>query len=407
MSQIPPTTGDFLARTDEHIAHLYKSMPVVLASAEGVWITDVEGRRFLDCLAGYSAVNFGHKHPVLTAIAKEQLDNGLIVAARDFPHNKLADFGKDLATLCNMELAILMNSGAEAVETSLKVARKWGYQAKKVPQNQAEIIVAKGNFHGRTISIISFSDSPGTRDDFGPHTPGFVLVPYGNLEAMAAAINPNTVAVLIEPVQGEGGVIVPPDGYLAGIRQLCDANNVLFIADEIQSGLGRTGKTFACDFEGVQPDLYVLGKALGGGIATASAVVGRNEVIGLMQVGQHGSTFGGNALACAVGHAVIQLLLTGEYQARAERLGIHLRARLDKLVGHGVTAVRSRGLWAGIDLDPNRLTGIEATQRLLEFGVIAKYTRGQTLRFSPPLVITEEEIDFAVDQLGKVLKEAA
>jgi ornithine--oxo-acid transaminase len=283
------------------------------------------------------------------------------------------------------------------------VARAWGYRIKGVPDGQATIVVAADNFHGRTTTIVGFSTDPEARRDFGPYTPGFRIVPYGDLSAMADAIDATTVAVLIEPIQGEAGVLVPPDGYLAGLRSLCTERDVLLVADEIQSGLGRTGRTFACEHEGVRPDLYVLGKALGGGVVPVSAVVGRRDVLGVLRPGEHGSTFGGNPLACAVGRAVIGLLATGEFQERAARLGAILHERLGGLVGHGVTAVRGRGLWAGVDLDPALLTGRECSERLMARGVLAKDTHGSTIRLAPPLVITADEVHWAVDQLAAVL----
>jgi ornithine--oxo-acid transaminase len=375
---------------------------VVIAEAHGAWVTDVDGRRYLDCLAGYSALNFGHRHPTLIAAAHAQLDR-LTLTSRAFIHDQFAEFCHSLADLCGKELVLPMNTGAEAVETAIKVARKWGYTVKGVPAEQATIVVMDGNFHGRTTTIVSFSTDPDARDDFGPYTPGFRIVPYGDLAALEAAIDETTVAVLIEPIQGEQGVVVPPAGYLPGVRAVCSARDVLFIADEIQSGLGRTGETFACDNEGVVPDMYVLGKALGGGIVPVSAVAADATVLGVLKPGQHGSTFGGNPLACAVGTEVVRLLSTGEYQQRSAALGARLHDGLRSLIGSGLVEVRGRGLWAGIDIDPARMTGREACERLLARGVLAKDTHGSTLRLAPPLVITEEEIDFAVAQLKAIL----
>jgi ornithine--oxo-acid transaminase len=374
----------------------------VISSAEGAWVTDIDGRRYLDCLAGYSALNFGHRHPRLIAAAHQQLDR-LTLTSRAFIHDQFADFCRELAQLCGKDLVLPMNTGAEAVETAIKVSRKWGYQVKGVPANQAKIIVADGNFHGRTTTIVSFSTDPDARDDFGPYTPGFQIVPYGDLDALAAAIDGNTVAVLIEPIQGEQGVVVPPAGYLRGVRQLCTDNNVLFLADEIQSGLGRTGETFACDNEGVTPDMYILGKALGGGIIPVSAVAADRDVLGVLRPGEHGSTFGGNPLACAVATEVVRLLDTGEFQRRSAELGQHLHAELHKLIGHGLVAVRGRGLWAGIDIDPALMTGRQACERLAERGVLAKDTHGSTIRLAPPLVVEQADIDHALDQLRAVL----
>ena len=298
-----------------------------------------------------------------------------------------------------------MNTGAEAVETAIKVSRRWGYEVKGVEADQAKIIVMDGNFHGRTTTIVGFSEDPDARGGFGPFTPGFDIVPYGDLAALEKAIMPNTVAVLIEPIQGEGGVIIPKPGYLAGVRAACTRERVLLVADEIQSGLGRTGRTFACDHEDVVPDLYVLGKALGGGVVPVSAVVGDSDVLGVLRPGQHGSTFGGNPLACAVGLTVVEMLRSGEFQSRATALGDVLTDRLQAMVGHGVRSFRTRGLWAGVDIDPELGTGREVCERLMERGVLAKDTHGSTIRLAPPIVVEEADLDFAVAQLEAVLEE--
>ncbi|HET8599758.1 MAG TPA: ornithine--oxo-acid transaminase [Segeticoccus sp.] len=398
-------TAEHLRLADTYEAHNYHPLDVVIAEAEGSWVTDVEGRRYLDCLSGYSALNFGHRHPALVQAAKDQLDRSTLTS-RAFHNDQLGPFARELAELAGMEMVLPMNTGAEAVETAIKVARKWGYDVKGIPDQQAEIIVAAGNFHGRTTTIISFSGDPGAHDGFGPYTPGFVTVPYGDLAALEQAVTPRTAAVLIEPVQGEAGVIVPPEGFLPGVRELCTRENLLFIADEIQSGLGRTGSTFACDLEGVTPDLYVLGKALGGGIVPVSAVVSRRDVLGVIHPGNHGSTFGGNPLAAAVGRAVVALLATGEFQQRAAELGERMRAGLDRLVGHGVTAIRTRGLWAGVDIDPALMDGHEACERLARKGVLAKDTHGSTIRLAPPITIEESDLDHMVEQLAAVLREA-
>ncbi|KUL29517.1 ornithine--oxo-acid transaminase [Actinoplanes awajinensis] len=402
MTTVEFRTPDALAEAERWTAHNYHPLPVVVAEAEGAWVTDVDGRRYLDMLAGYSALNFGHRHPDLVAAAHAQLDR-LTLTSRAFVHDQFATFCRSLAELCGKDLVLPMNTGAEAVETAIKVARKWGYQVKGVPDGQAEIIVADGNFHGRTTTIVSFSTDPEARADFGPYTPGFVVVPYGDAEALAAAITPNTVAVLVEPIQGEGGVLIPAAGYFTRVREVCTEQNVLLIADEIQSGLGRTGKTFAIEHEGVVPDMYVLGKALGGGIVPVSAVAANRDVLGVLKPGEHGSTFGGNALACAVGSAVLDLLGTGEFQDRSARLGAHLQAGLEGLIGKGLVAVRCRGLWAGVDIDPALMTGRQACERLAERGVLAKDTHGSTIRLAPPLVVTEADLDHAVAQLAAVL----
>jgi ornithine--oxo-acid transaminase len=395
-------TASAVSQAEAWTARNYHPLPVVIADGQGAWVTDVDGRRYLDCLAGYSALNFGHRHPVLIDAVRTQLDR-VTLTSRAFLHDQFGPFCRELAELCGMDLVLPMNTGAEAVETAIKVARAWGYRVKGVPDGQATIVVAADNFHGRTTTIISFSTDPAARDDFGPYTPGFRIVPFGDLGAMAGAIDDTTVAVLIEPIQGEAGVLIPPSGYLAGVRDLCTARDVLFVADEIQSGLGRTGETFACQHEGVVPDLYVLGKALGGGVVPVSAVVGRRETLGVLRPGEHGSTFGGNPLACAVGRAVIGLLSSGEYQQRARGLGEVMRDRLAGLVGQGVIAVRGRGLWAGVDIDPALMTGREACERLMARGVLAKDTHGSTIRLAPPLVITDDEVHWAIDQLAAIL----
>jgi ornithine--oxo-acid transaminase len=396
---------DEFERAEARTAHNYHPLPVVVAHAEGAWMTDVDGNRFLDLLAGYSALNFGHGHPALLAAAHSQLDQ-LTLTSRAFVHDRFADFTAALGDLCGKELVLPMNTGAEAVETAIKVSRKWGYEVKGVPADQATIIVASGNFHGRTTTIVGFSDDPEARDGFGPFTPGFVTVPYGDLAAMEAAVDATTVAVLIEPIQGEGGVVIPPDGYLRGVRELCTAHNVLFAADEIQAGLGRTGKTFACDHEDVVPDIYILGKALGGGIVPVSAIAADHDVLGVLRPGQHGSTFGGNPLACAVGIAVVEMLQTGEHQARASELGLLMRERLDALVGQGVVGVRTRGLWAGVDIDPGIGTGRMVCEALMARGVLAKDTHGSTIRLAPPLVISPEDLNWGLDQLAAVVSRA-
>ncbi|QEO08974.1 ornithine--oxo-acid transaminase [Protaetiibacter larvae] len=401
-----PTTARYLAQAEEFGAHNYHPLPVVVAEAFGAWVTDVDGRRYLDCLAAYSALNFGHGHPVLVDAAKAQLDR-VTLTSRAFHNDRLGPFLEGLAKLAGKQLVLPMNTGAEAVESAIKVARAWGYRVKGVEHDRAKIIVADGNFHGRTTTIISFSNDPEARADFGPYTPGFVSVPYGDAAALAAALDDDVVAVLLEPIQGEAGIIIPPDDYLPAVRRLTRDAGVLFIADEIQSGLGRTGATFQCDNAGVIPDLYLLGKALGGGIVPVSAVVGDAEVLGVLRPGEHGSTFGGNPLAAAVGLAVVGLLESGEYQRRAARLGVQLRERLDALLGRGVVAVRSAGLWAGIDIDPALATGRRVAELLAERGVLAKDTHGSTIRLAPPLVIEPSELDWAVDQLEAVLLELA
>jgi ornithine--oxo-acid transaminase len=381
--------------TEAYAAHNYHPLRVVLSSGEGAWVTDVEGRRYLDCLAGYSALNFGHSHPRLVERAQEQLGR-LTLTSRAFYNDQLGPFSRDLALLTGKEMILPMNSGAEAVETAIKVARKWGYLVKGVPEQQANIVAMEGNFHGRTTTIVSFSTDAVATAHYAPYTPGFRLVPYGDIAALEAAVDENTVAVLLEPIQGEGGVIIPPDGYLQQVRTLCNSEGVLMVADEIQSGLARTGRTFACDHEEVVPDVYVLGKALGGGLYPVSAIAADGGVLEVITPGSHGSTFGGNPLAAAIGREVIALLQTGEFQERAATLGNRLAAGLGRLVGNGIDEVRARGLWAGVDISPELATGRGVCEQLLDHGILAKEAHGQTVRLAPPLVASEDDIDLLV-----------
>jgi ornithine--oxo-acid transaminase len=391
-----------------HLAHNYHPLPVRLVSGEGSWVRDASGTAYLDLLAGYSALNFGHRHPALVAAAHAQLDR-LTLTSRAFDHDLLDTFADRLAGLLSpllpADLVLPMNTGAEAVETAVKAARKWGYEVKGVPADRATIVVAEGNFHGRTTTIISFSSDDDARRGFGPYTPGFRVVPYGDAAALADAVDDTTVAVLLEPVQGEAGVVVPPAGYLAAARASCDAHGALLVLDEIQSGLGRTGSTLACERSGVRPDLVTLGKALGGGIVPVSAVVGRRDVLGVLTPGTHGSTFGGNPLACAVGLAVIDLLETGEPQARALELGDHLHARLAVMVADGrLVGSRGLGLWAGVDVDPAWGTGRDLSEALLARRVLVKDTHGSTVRIAPPLTITHDDLDHGLDALADALR---
>lgn len=396
------TTARLIREEGLHVARNYDPLPVVVSTAEDVWVTDVEGRRYLDLLSAYSALNFGHRHPALVAAAVDQLGR-LTLTSRAFHNDRLGEFAAALAELCGKDMVLPMNTGAEAVETGIKTARAWAYRVKGVPDGAARIIVAAGNFHGRTTTIVGFSDDPVARDNFGPFSSGFVTVPYADVDAVEAAIDANTAAVLVEPIQGEAGVIIPPDGYLRALREVCTRHHVLLIADEIQSGLGRAGTTFACDREGVVPDLYLLGKALGGGILPVSAVVGDRDVLGVFRPGEHGSTFGGNPVAAAVGLKVVELLRTGEFQDRAATLGRKLEGMLSGLLGRGLTEVRVAGLWAGVDVHPSRGTGRDVARRLLERGVLVKDTHGQTVRIAPPLTIRASDLEWAVEQLGLVL----
>ncbi|MFD0775774.1 ornithine--oxo-acid transaminase [Streptomonospora algeriensis] len=398
------STAEHIRLAEAHSARNYNPLPVVIAEGEGAWVTDVEGRRYLDCLAGYSAVNFGHRNPELVAAAQQQLER-VTLTSRAFYHDRFAPFAAALAGLAGKGCVLPMNSGAEAVETGVKVARRWAYDVKGVPDNQATIVVAGGNFHGRTTTIVSFSDDPDAYGGFGPYTPGFRAVPYGDADAVAAAVDSTTAAVLVEPVQGEAGVIVPPPDYLPRLRELCDRNRVLLIADEVQAGLGRTGTVRACEHTGVVPDAYLFGKALGGGILPVSAMVADEDVLGVVHPGQHGSTFGGNPMACALGSTVVRMLREGPYLENARRLGELLRTRLKELEGQGAVATRCIGLWAGIDVAPELASGRRLCELLAERGVLVKDTHGSTIRLSPPLVVSEDDLEWALDQVAAVLTE--
>ena len=388
---------------ERYSAHNYHPLPLVVSEAEGVWVRDAQGKRYMDMLAAYSALNFGHRHPDLIAVAKAQLDR-VTLTSRAFHNDQLGPLCKELASLCKLDMVLPMNTGAEAVETAIKTARKWGYVKKGVAANKAKIIVCAGNFHGRTISIVSFSTDPQAREGFGPFTPGFEVVPYGDLAALENSIDADTVAFLMEPIQGEAGVVMPLPGFLSEAQKLCRKHNVLFIADEIQSGLGRTGKTFACEHEGVQPDMYILGKALGGGIMPISAVVARKDVLEVFHPGDHGSTFGGNPLACAIARKVVAMLSTGALQKHTTEVGDYLFKQLRGAGLTNVREIRGRGLWVGIELNTAAGKARPYCERLMEEGLLCKDTHEQTIRLAPPLVITREEIDWAVQRLLKVLQ---
>jgi ornithine--oxo-acid transaminase len=392
---------------ERYTAHNYRPLPVTVTHAEGAWVHDDRGRRYLDALSAYSALNFGHRHPKLVAAAREQLER-VTLTSRAFSNDQLGPFARELAALCGKDRVLPMNTGAEAVETAIKAARKWGHEVRGVRPGRATIIVCEGNFHGRTTTIVSFSDDPLARDGFGPFTPGFERVAFGDAAALARALrdNEDVVAFLVEPVQGEAGVIVAPHGYLREARRLCSQHGVLLIADEIQSGLGRTGRTFACDHEDVVPDVYVLGKALGGGILALSAIVADDDVLGVFGPGSHGSTFGGNPLACAVGRAVLELLATGEPQANAARIGARLRAGLDAAAPAALREIRSCGLWFGLDLDAGQPSARAACERLLAQGVLAKDTHERTIRLAPPLTISAAEADWLLERVLAVLGDA-
>lgn len=398
------STARAIERENAHLAHNYHPLPVVAKKAKAQWVWDVDGKKYLDCLAAYSALNFGHQHPAIMRALRRQMRN-LSLTSRAMHNDQLGPFAEELAALVGQDMVLPMNTGAEAVETALKIARAWGYRVKGVTPNSAKIIVARENFHGRTLGIVSFSSDDTARNDFGPFLPGFVAVPYGDAAALEEAIDENTVAVLLEPIQGEAGIVIPPAEYLPEVRRVTRENNVLLIADEIQSGLGRTGATLQVDNVGVTPDMITLGKALGGGVLPVSAVVGRSDVLGVIHPGQHGSTFGGNPLAAAVGRAVVSLLARGDLQRRARVLGEQMAERLKHMESLGVVGVRQAGLWAGVDVDPTLATGREVAEALVSRGVLTKDTHGSTLRFAPPLVVTERDIDFAMDQLESAMRE--
>ena len=395
-------TSEHVALVEDWAAHNYKPMPVVIAEAEGVWVTDVEGKRYMDMLAAYSAVNFGHGHPALLAAAREQLGK-VTLTSRAFHNDQLGAFCKELAELCGMEMVLPMNTGAEAVETAIKTARKWGYEKKGVAPGKARIICCNDNFHGRTTTVISFSTDPQCRDGFGPFTPGFDIVEYGDADALEALITDDTVAFLAEPIQGEAGILGPPEGYWAKVREICTRKNVLWIADEIQSGLGRSGTTFCLDLAGQKPDVFILGKALGGGVVPVSAVVSSREILGVFNPGDHGSTFGGNPLAAAVGREVVAMLKSGEHQAHAKEMGEYLFSLLHSLEWDGIREIRGAGLWVGIELHKWAGKGKAFCMKLLEEGLLCKDTHEQAIRLAPPLTITKEEIDWAFARLKKVL----
>ena len=388
---------------DKYGAHNYKPLDVVLTKGEGVWVEDIDGNRYLDCLSAYSALNQGHRHPKIVKALQDQLER-ITLTSRAFRNDQLGPFYKKLSDMTGYQMSLPMNSGAEAVETALKVARKWGYVVKGISKYEAEIIVAAGNFHGRTITIISFSTEPLYKDAFGPFTPGFKVVPFGDLEAVRAAINPKTAAVMLEPIQGENGVIVPPEGYLRGVSDLCKQNQVLFIADEIQTGLGRTGKLFASEYEGVRPDITIIGKALSGGMLPVSAVLADEPILGLFQPSEHGSTFGGSPLACAVGIAALDVIEEEKLAERAFTLGNYFMDRLSEIPSAHIKEVRGRGLLIGVELKPEAGGARRFCEALQDEGILAKETHDHVIRFAPPLIIEQETLDWALPKIAKVLQ---
>lgn len=392
--------------TEQYGAHNYAPLPVVISRGEGAWVWDVEGHRYLDMLSSYSALNFGHRHPRLLKAAHDQLDL-LTLTSRAFYNDQVGPLCKDLAEFCNLDSVLLMNSGAEAVETAVKMARRWGYQRKGVPEDRAEILCLGGNFHGRTVSIISFSTSAESRKEFGPFTPGFKIVPFGDSDAVRAAISPMTVAILIEPIQGEGGVIIPPDGYLRALRALCDEHNVLLLADEIQTGMCRTGKRFACDWEGVLPDAYMLAKSLGGGIVPISAVIAKRDLMDVFTPGSHGSTFGGNPLACAVAREVLAFIREERPEDRSRELGDWFGSSLRAMASPYIGEVRQRGLFVGVDIRPEFGKAKEFCKKLKAVGILCKDTREQTIRFAPPLTISRSDLEWGLQQIRTVFTKSA
>jgi len=395
-------TQEYIALEETYGAHNYRPLDVVICRAQGVWMWDVEGRRYMDFLSAYSAVNQGHCHPRLLRALTEQAGR-LTLTSRAFRNDQLPLLEKELCELTGYEMVLLMNSGAEAVETALKAARKWGYTVKGVPADRAEVIVCAGNFHGRTITIISFSSEPQYREGFGPLTPGFVTIPYGDARALEEAITPHTVAFLVEPVQGEGGVIVPPAGYLHQVREICTRHRVLLMADEIQTGLGRCGKLLACDWEGVRPDVLILGKALSGGFYPVSAVLASREVLGVFRPGDHGSTFGGNPLGCAVAREALRVIVEEKLPERAAELGAYLLGRLSRLESEYIREVRGKGLLVGIELKAEAGGARRFCEALQERGMLCKETHEHVIRLAPPLVVTREELDWALEQVEAVL----
>ncbi len=396
------TSKEFIEIEDRYGAHNYKPLDVVITRGEGVWLYDVDGKKYMDFLAAYSAVNQGHCHPRLVKVMKEQAEK-LTLTSRAFRNDQWPLLAKELCELTGYDMVLPMNSGAEAVETALKAVRKWGYQVKGVEKDKAEIIACDGNFHGRTITIVTFSPEEQYKDGFGPLTPGFKLIPYGNAEALEKAITPNTVAFLVEPIQGEGGVVVPPEGYLRKAKEICEKNNVLFVADEIQSGLGRTGKIFACEHEGVKPDVITIGKALSGGFYPVSAMLANEEVMSVFTPGDHGSTYGGNPLGSAIAREALKIIVEEKLPERAAELGDYLLSRLNQIKSPHVDFYRGKGLWIGIVLKDEAGGARRFCEALMEKGVLAKETHWNIIRLAPPLVITKEEIDWALERIEEVL----
>ena len=395
-------TQDYIALEEQYGAHNYHPLDVVVERGEGVWVYDVDGRKYLDCLSAYSALNQGHVHPKILNALLEQAKK-VTLTSRAFRNDQLPLLYKELSEMTGYEMSLPMNSGAEAVETAIKLARKWAYCVKGVPRHQAEIITAAGNFHGRTTTIVSFSTEPSYRNDFGPFTPGFVTVPYGDASAIEKAINKNTAAVLLEPIQGEGGVIIPPAGYLKKVAEICKKNNVLFVADEIQTGLARTGKLFACEHEGVRPDIMIIGKALAGGFYPVSAILADRPTLGLFTPGEHGSTFGGNPLAAATARAALAVIRDEKLAERSEKMGTYFMEQLAEIPSPHVKEVRGKGLLIGVELKPEAGGARRFCEAMQKKGILAKETHDNVIRFAPPLIIEKETIDWALLSVREVL----
>ena len=395
-------TQDYIHLEEQYGANNYHPLDVVITRGEGVWVFDVEGRRYLDCLSAYSALNQGHVHPKILDALHNQASQ-LTLISRAFRNDQLPLLYKELSDLTGYEMSLPMNSGAEAVESAIKLARKWAYRVKGVPRHIAEVITCSGNFHGRTTTLISFSTEDLYRDDFGPFTPGFVTVPYGKAEAVADAITTNTAAVLVEPIQGESGVNIPPAGYLKRLREICSQNNILFIADEIQTGLGRTGKLFACDHEQVRPDITIIGKALSGGFYPVSAILADRSILGLFQPGEHGSTFGGNPLGAAIARAALRVIVEEKLVENTAVMGEYFLEQLVEIPSRHVKEVRGKGLMIGVELKPEAGGARRFTEALLDQGILAKETHENVIRFAPPLIITGQEIDWTIPRIRDVL----
>lgn len=389
----------YIELDETYSAHNYHPLDVVVERAEGVWVYDVDGKKYLDCLAAYSAVNQGHCHPKILDAAVSQMHK-VTLTSRAFRNDQMGPFLKEMCELTGYDMALPMNTGAEAVETAIKAARKWGYEIKGVPDGEAEIIVCEGNFHGRTTTVVGFSSEPAYKQHFGPFTPGFKTIPYGNMDALRQAITPHTVAFLVEPIQGEGGVVMPPAGFIRAAYDLCQEQNVLFVADEIQTGFGRTGKLFACHHEGVKADMTIVGKALSGGFYPVSAVLSDRDILGLFHPGDHGSTFGGNPLGAAIARAALSVLVEEKLVEQSAELGAYFKGRLERIESDHIKEVRGKGLFIGVELNTKARRFCEALQ---ERGVLCKETHENVIRFAPPLVISKEEIDWALEQVEPVL----